>query len=304
MGTDVPFVPRRLQARRVVAVLAVRAEVVDPEALHAALDRCSDVIEWHGGSVELYLGDGLIGVFGLTETHGDDGLRAARAAVELRAAGLRIGIELGEIFVGPGPRGADTVTGAAITAARRLAEQAAEGTIRLGDAVARSLAADATIDSGVLLELRQAALAPGAIDPIRGPRDGARAAPRDLRGGVRRACVPPRHRRGRRGDRQIALERRVRGARSTTRRCWRAAACPTARARRIRRSPTSCARSTGASKRCSTAMSRPFAPSWEPRSRSRRRRGRCAGCSSGSPSTVHWSWSSRTSTGPNRRCST
>ena len=157
MGTDGPFVPRRLQARRVVAVLAVRADVADPEALHGALDRCSDVIEWHGGSVELYLGDGLIGVFGLTETHGDDPQRAARAAVELRAAGLRIGLELGEIFVGPGPRGADTVTGAAITAARRLAEQAADGTIRLGDAVAGSLAADAAIDSGVLLELRQSA---------------------------------------------------------------------------------------------------------------------------------------------------
>lgn len=148
--------PRRPEARRVVAVLAVRADVEDPEALHVVLDRSSAVIERHGGSVELYLGDGLIGVFGLTETHGDDGLRAAHAAVEL-GAGLRIGIELGEVFVGPGPRGADTVTGAAITAARRLAEQAVDGTIRLGDALAQSVAADATIDAGVLVELRPAA---------------------------------------------------------------------------------------------------------------------------------------------------
>jgi tetratricopeptide (TPR) repeat protein len=157
MGPDsaVASAPRRPEARRVVAVLAVRADVADPEALHAALDRCSDVIERHGGSVELHLGDGLIGVFGLTETHGDEALRAARAAVEL-PAGLRIGIELGEVFVGSGPRGADTVTGAAITAARRLAEQAADDTIRLGDALRRSLAADATIDSGVLIELRPA----------------------------------------------------------------------------------------------------------------------------------------------------
>jgi tetratricopeptide (TPR) repeat protein len=153
MGTGVA--PRRPDARRVVAVLAVRVDVEDPEALHAVLERCRAAIERHSGSVELYLGDGLIGVFGLSETHGDDGLRAARAAVEL-VGGLRIGIQLGEVFVGPGPRGGNTVTGAAITAARRLAEQAAVGTIRLGDALARSLAADAVIAAGVLVELRPA----------------------------------------------------------------------------------------------------------------------------------------------------
>ncbi len=145
-------------ARRLVSVLAAGADVEDPEALHAVFDRCAGVVERHGGTVERYLGDALVAFFGLTESRGDDALRAARAAVELRAATpeLRLGLETGELFLGAGPHGATVATGAAIKAAGRLAEQAGRGEILLGEHLRRFVEADASIDAdtGRLLELR------------------------------------------------------------------------------------------------------------------------------------------------------
>ena len=142
----------RPDARRLVSVLAARADVGDPEALHGVLDRCATVIEQHGGTVERYLGDALLGFFGLDASHEDDALRAARAAVELRdtTSELRLGIESGEVFISEG-----VATGAPISAAGRLADGAGEGEIVLGDGVRRAVGGQAEIDpeSGRLLEL-------------------------------------------------------------------------------------------------------------------------------------------------------
>ena len=147
---------RRPDARRQVTVLAARAELADPEALHAVFERCAAVIERHGGSVDRYLGDALVGFFGLEESHDDDARRAARAAVELRSAvpQLRLGLDSGEIFLGTGARGA-TMTGTPISAAGRLAERAGVGEILLGDAVRQAVGTDTSIDepSGRLLAL-------------------------------------------------------------------------------------------------------------------------------------------------------
>ena len=84
-------------ARRVVSVVfadiaasAGLAERLDPESMHSLLDRysevCGAVIERHGGTVEGYFGDAVVGVFGQAEVHEDDSLRAVRAAIELRDA--------------------------------------------------------------------------------------------------------------------------------------------------------------------------------------------------------------------------
>ena len=90
--------------------------------MHALLDRytdvCGAVIERHGGTVEGFIGDAVVGVFGQTELHEDDALRAVRAAVELREAGaalsaelerergvgigMKLGVESGEVFVSAG----------------------------------------------------------------------------------------------------------------------------------------------------------------------------------------------------------
>jgi class 3 adenylate cyclase len=144
-------------ARRIVAVLAVRAQRADPEALHGVLDRCRAAIELHGGTVERLLGDALLGFFGLTASHDDDALRAARAAVDLRTttAGLALGLEAGEIFISTGPGRTTITTGATITTAGRLAERAADGEILLGEQAALALRGQAEIDaeSGRLVEL-------------------------------------------------------------------------------------------------------------------------------------------------------
>ena len=169
-----PAASPRPPARRVVSVLAARSDLDDPEALHGVFERCAAVIEQHGGTVERYLGDALVGFFGLTESHGDDALRAARAAVELQSTTteLRLGIESGEVFLSAGPRGDAVATGAAITAAGRLADGAAEGEILLGESIRRAVAAEASVDptSGRLVELQaeQPALLRAATTPFVG----------------------------------------------------------------------------------------------------------------------------------------
>ena len=162
-------------ARRVVSVLAACADLADPEALHGLLDRCANVIERHGGTVRRHLGDTLVGFFGLDGAHGDDGLRALRAAVELRAetSHLRFGVESGEVFLAAGPRGSPDPAGAAITTAARLAEGAAAGEILLGRQVRRAVAAESLIDesSGRLRRAagRPARAAARAGDAVRRP---------------------------------------------------------------------------------------------------------------------------------------
>ena len=59
----------------------------DPEALRALMNRYYDaarvVLERHGGTVEKFVGDAVMAVFGIPVTREDDALRATRAAVEL-----------------------------------------------------------------------------------------------------------------------------------------------------------------------------------------------------------------------------
>jgi tetratricopeptide (TPR) repeat protein len=155
---------RQPESRRLVSVLAVRADIGDPEVMHGVFDRCTSVIEQHGGTVERYLGDALVGLFGLIESHGDEALRAARAASELRLArsDLRLGIETGEVFLGAGPHGATIATGSTITAAGHLADRAVQGEILLGNEIRGVVASAAHVDpSGRLLELH--AETPGVL---------------------------------------------------------------------------------------------------------------------------------------------
>ena len=85
------------------------------------------ILERHGGSVEKFVGDAVMAVFGIPTAHEDDALRAVRAAAEMREAiaehGLeaRIGINTGEVVVGG--EGETLVTGDAVNVAARL-EQA------------------------------------------------------------------------------------------------------------------------------------------------------------------------------------
>jgi len=149
-------------ARRLVSIVFADlvgstglAEQLDPESMHSVLDRftemCSSVIERHGGAVEGFIGDSVVGVFGLTEVHEDDALRAVRVAAELREAGtalsadlqrergveisMKFGVESGEVFLGAGTRRSQFAAGDAFNVASRLEGMAPEGEILLGENV-------------------------------------------------------------------------------------------------------------------------------------------------------------------------
>jgi len=119
-------------------------ERTDPEVLrelmasyHAELRA---ILERHGGTVEKFVGDAAMAIFGLPQVHEDDALRAVRAAVEMRNAvtslGLevRIGVNTGEVVAGIGET---LATGDAVNVAARLEQAAEAGEVLVGAATER-----------------------------------------------------------------------------------------------------------------------------------------------------------------------
>src|SRR3954468_10345415 len=114
-------------------------ESIDPETLRALLaryfERMSGIVESHGGTVEKFIGDAVMAVFGVPVAHEDDALRACRAAVEMRDAlpelelEARIGVNTGEVVTGTAER---LATGDAVNAAARLEQAATPGSILIG----------------------------------------------------------------------------------------------------------------------------------------------------------------------------
>jgi class 3 adenylate cyclase len=123
-------------------------ETYDPEVVRATLGHAfgalSEILEVHGGTVEKFIGDAIMAVFGVPSAHDDDAERAVRAGFALRdrLAGLneggipqlniRIGIDSGEAVAGTGEGGQHLVTGSVVNAAARLQTSAAPGEIRVG----------------------------------------------------------------------------------------------------------------------------------------------------------------------------
>lgn len=189
-----PPAERRPDARRLVTVLAATASASDPEALHDVLDRCASVVERHGGALERFVGDTIAGLFGVTQSHEHDALRALEAAVELRdahAQSLRIGVESGEVFVGSGRRGETLATGSPIVAAGGLAQTAAAGEILLGERIRLAAATAVRVDPGTgrLVELLRDSPAP-ARSPA-SPFVGRSAELATLRAAFARTCDEP-----------------------------------------------------------------------------------------------------------------
>jgi class 3 adenylate cyclase/tetratricopeptide (TPR) repeat protein len=114
-------------------------ESTDPEALRALLaryfERMKEIIERHGGTVEKFVGDAVMAVFGVPVVHEDDALRACRAAVEMRDAlpelGIRgrIGLNTGEVVTGTEER---LATGDAVNVSARLEQAAEPGEVLIG----------------------------------------------------------------------------------------------------------------------------------------------------------------------------
>jgi class 3 adenylate cyclase len=136
-------------------------ESTDPEALRALLaryfERMKGIVEAHGGSVEKFIGDAVMAVFGVPAAHEDDALRACRAAIEMRDAfpelGIagRIGVNTGEVVTGTEER---LATGDAVNVAARLEQSAQPGEVLIGDETRSLVRGAVKVGDERLLELK------------------------------------------------------------------------------------------------------------------------------------------------------
>jgi class 3 adenylate cyclase len=154
--------------RKVVTVLfcdvvgsTALGESVDPEALQGLLaryfERMKAIVESHGGTVEKFIGDAVMAVFGVPVAHEDDALRACRAAVEMRDAlpelGVegRIGVNTGEVLTGTEER---LATGDAVNVAARLEQAAEPGEVLIGAETLGLVGSAVDVGRERLLELK------------------------------------------------------------------------------------------------------------------------------------------------------
>ena len=157
----------------------------------------------HGGTVEKFIGDAVMAVFGVPAVHEDDALRAVprrgrRCATrfpELGASQARIGINTGEVVAGTAAR---LVAGDAVNVAARLEQAAPPGEMLLGsdtyDLVCDSVRAE-PVEPLSLKGKSEAVQAHRLVDVVDAP-DAPRAA--RARRAARRVATPARRLRARR----------------------------------------------------------------------------------------------------------
>ena len=155
-------------------------EGLDPEALRDVMSRyfaaARLAVERHGGTVEKFVGDAVMSVFGIPEVREDDALRAVRAAADLRDSlavlseelmdslgvrlSVRTGVNTGPVVAGSARAGGSFATGDAVNTAARLEQSAAPGEILIS-ASTWSLVRDA-----VEAEPIPPLMVKGKVDPL------------------------------------------------------------------------------------------------------------------------------------------
>ena len=190
-ATPLTETERPSEVRKVVTIVfadvtgsTALGERLDPEAMRRVMgryfDEMSAVIERHGGTVEKFIGDAVMAVFGIPQLHEDDALRAVRAADGMRTAletlnhdlerdhgvGLtaRIGVNTGEVVAGDPSGGQRLVTGDAVNVAARLEQAAAPGEILLGESTHRLVKDAVEVTPVEPLDLK------GKAEPVRASR--------------------------------------------------------------------------------------------------------------------------------------
>ncbi|HEX2195685.1 MAG TPA: adenylate/guanylate cyclase domain-containing protein, partial [Actinomycetota bacterium] len=160
-GSALAEPPATSQALKTVTVVftdivdsTALGERFDPESLHTVMrgyfDAIKDVVERYGGSVEKFIGDAVVAVFGIPALHEDDALRAVSAASAIhravadlgarlrREAGVsievRTGVNTGEVLSQPDEGTAGRLVGDAVNVAARLQQAASPGDVLLGPA--------------------------------------------------------------------------------------------------------------------------------------------------------------------------
>lgn len=166
---DALSLPQDSEERRVVTILfadmtgsTALAEHMDPEEVRLLLagyfSTMAQAIHRHGGTIEKFIGDAVMAVFGAPTAHEDDPDRAVRAALEMleelqrfnerRQAEdpkampiqIRIGINTGDVVAASSAHegGQFFITGDAVNVAARLQQYAQPGTILVGERTYRS----------------------------------------------------------------------------------------------------------------------------------------------------------------------
>ena len=135
------------------------SERMDPEAVKALVDaslrRLGEEVTRYGGTVDKYIGDNVMAIFGAPVAHEDDEERAVRAALGMQAAmeeintqlsarhganfQLRVGINTGEVLAGAVGDGY-TVIGDTVNVAARLQAAGRPGTVTVGERTYRATA--------------------------------------------------------------------------------------------------------------------------------------------------------------------
>jgi class 3 adenylate cyclase len=152
-------------------------ERLDPEAVRRVMslyfEEMRRAVERHGGTVEKFIGDAVMAVFGVPKLHEDDALRAVRAAEEMSAAlhhlneevgaawgvtlAARIGVDTGEVVASETHADQRLVTGGAVNMAARLEQHAAAGEILLGETTYRLVRGAVDADLVVTLTVKSRA---------------------------------------------------------------------------------------------------------------------------------------------------
>ncbi|MGH2462113.1 MAG: AAA family ATPase [Candidatus Limnocylindria bacterium] len=185
-ATVAPPLPPQQERRTVTIVFSdivgstSLGEAIDPEAMAGLLNRYFEamtaILSRHGGSIQKFIGDAIVAVFGLPQVHEDDALRAVRAAHEMQqslarlneelhrsfgtAIEARIGVNTGEIVAGESVTGQQVVTGDTANVAARLEQAAPAMGIFIGGSTYRLVRDAVEVEPMAPLELK------GKAEPV------------------------------------------------------------------------------------------------------------------------------------------
>jgi class 3 adenylate cyclase/tetratricopeptide (TPR) repeat protein len=176
----VPALPAQ-EVRKTVTIVfsdlkgsTAMGEKLDSEAVREVMsryfDEMRDALERHGGTVEKYIGDAIMAVFGLPRVHEDDALRAVRAAAEMRerlaalneeldrrwgvTVGNRTGVNTGEVVAGDPTTAQRLVTGDTVNTAARLEQAAPPSNVLIGETTFRLVRHAVEVEEVEPLELK------------------------------------------------------------------------------------------------------------------------------------------------------